>query len=341
MKVSPLAQGTGTPAASDAGGRSASNEAIARAKAIASGQEPQSSGDRQVDRAQNDIKKIKMRTQRSVWRDQAPESVTSTETNVPSDTLTPEITIPDTSVKTKLTSEDTKPLSPQFAALAKAKRDLQVMEKRLKDREQALTSQGQGPSQQDLIDRLKSNPLSVLNEHGVTYDQLVESITANQNERTPSVIKLEAELKALKEGLDNQNKILADRDNAQKQQVLNQMSNDADKIIAQGDQYEMIRETGSRKDVINLIEQTFDKTGEVLDLEEALQLVEDELVEESLKIARIKKVQGRLNPAPQEVTNQKIQNSNVRTMRTLTNRDGARVPSSARERAIAAFHGRK
>jgi hypothetical protein len=279
-----------------------------------------------------------MKTQRSVWRDGAPdqavEAPVEAEIAVQGD-------IPDAIETTQAVSEEIKPLSPQFAALAKAKRELQVKESSLLAREKALADQSVGkPGQEELINRLKSDPLSVLQEHGVTYDQLTEAILSNQSERNPTVLKLEEEIKAIKAGLEGRDKSQIEQQAAQKQQVLNQMANDADRIIAQGDEYEMVRETGSRPDVIKLIEKTFDTTGEVLDVEEALKLVEDELIEESLKIARIKKVQGRLNPVTQEVTQPKQVNSNVRVMRTLTNRDGASVPSSAKERAIAAFHGR-
>lgn len=347
MNIKPIAQGTGVPAASDvAGGRSASPTRIQNAKAVAEGRTADTVPDRQVERAKNDIRKIKMRTQRSIWRDQPPQKEIVQELNtqadeVPAIPALEESNINDTSEQAKADLEVTRPLSPQFAALAKAKRDLQVKERSIQERERALEAKGQGQSSQELVERLKSNPLSVLQEHGVTYDQLTEAILANQNERNPTVLKLEEEIKAIKASLEGRDKTQEERDTAAKQQVLNQMERDAKSIIAQGDEYEMVRETGSTPDVIRLIEKTFDSTGEVLDLDEALQLVEDELVEESLKIARIKKIQGRLTPAPQEVTTQKIQDKNVRVMRTLTNRDGASVPSSARERAIAAFHGRK
>jgi hypothetical protein len=334
MNIKPMAQGSGVPAASDAGGRSASPTRMEAAKAVAEGRQP--APDRQVERAQNDLKRIKMHTQRSVWRDGNPNEVDALDDNAP----TPS-DINDTVETTVAVPEETRPLSPQFAALAKAKRELQVKESSLLAREKALADQGLGkPTQEALIAKLKADPLSVLQEHGVTYDQLTEAILSNQSERNPTVLKLEEEIKAIKAGLEGRDKSQVDRDNAQKQQVLTQMANDADKIIAQGDEYEMVRETGSRPDVIRLIEETFDKTGEVLDVEEALQLVENELIEESLKIARIKKIQGRLTPAPQAETQTKPINPNVRIMRTLTNRDGASVPSSAKERAIAAFHGR-
>lgn len=337
MNIKPIAQGTGVPAASDAGnGRSVSPNRLQNAVAAAEGKQVERNEDKQVERAQNDLKKIKMKTNRSVWRDQPPQSLAEA---MPEVVEQAESNIPDTSVTATVAPEETRPLSPQFAALAKAKRDLQVKERQIQERERALEQGGQGSSSQELVERLKSNPLSVLQEHGVTYDQLTEAILNNQNERTPAVIKLEDEIKAIKASLEGRDKSLQERDNQARQQVITQLTREADSLIAQGDDFEMVRETGSKQDAITLIEKTFDQTGEVLDVSEALKLVEDELVEESLKIARIKKIQGRLTP-PQEVTQPKQTNPNARVMRTLTNRDGASAPSSARERAIAAFHGR-
>lgn len=334
MKISPLAQGSGVPAGSEVGaGRSANPERIQRAKQAAQGLEPNVEKVNPVEEYRNDMKRIKMNTQRSVYRDLPVENIeeVSTESNIV-DEVEP----------AQVTTEDTRPLSPQFAALAKAKRALQVKEREIQAREQAL-SQNPSPAKtdDDFRARLKANPLSVLQEEGVTYDQLTEAILSNQQEQSPHLQRLESELKALKEGLENQNKTQTERDEAAKQQVLTQLARDADQIIAQGDEYEMIRETGSRKEVIRLIEETFNKTGEVLDLDEALKLVEDELIEESLKIARIKKVQGRLTPPEPEQIQTQVKDNNVRVMRTLTNRDGASVPTTRQQRAIAAFHGRK
>src|ERR1700722_8872618 len=116
MKISPLAQGSGV-APQEA---QRDPDKVARAKAIASGQTPvdvpQGTGDLQVDRAQASMKRIKMKTQVSTNRDDVPlqaivEPVVSEQ---------PKIDNLDASEPAQ-GAEETKPLSPQFAALAKAK----------------------------------------------------------------------------------------------------------------------------------------------------------------------------------------------------------------------------
>lgn len=338
LNIVPLARGTGAPAGSEVNStRSASQERIDRAKAVATGQNPDSIQNQQHqqsgDREQQNVRRIKMRTQRSIYRDNP----------VSNEAVSPESNIPDASEQAQTTAEDTRPLSPQFAALAKAKRALQEKERALLAKEQELAkSAASVPTDHIPVSALQSNPLGILLENGVTYDQLIEAVEAGQQQPSPAVSKLEAEIKAIKEGLENQNKSLSDREEAQKQQVLNQMEREAAQLVAaQGDQFEMVREKKAIKDVRRLIEKTYDTTGEVLEVSEALQLVEDALLDDALALARIQKVQSKLTPAQQQTQQQKIQQPGVRVMRTLTSRDGVSAPTSARERAIAAFHGRK
>lgn len=215
--------------------------------------------------------------------------------------------------------EVTQPLSPQFAALAKQRRALQVKERALADRERALSDPGQ-----EMVDKalLKKQPMRVLLENGVTYEQLTEEILKNQG--NSEVYELKAELEALRTGVD---KKLSDRDQESEKQALAEMNREA-KSLAQTDDFELIREWDAVPDVMRLIEVNFKETGEVLDVSEAMQLVEDQLFERAKKVSGFKKLQQQ-RPAAQA----------PQGMRTLTNRDTASVPSSARDRAMAAFYG--
>ena len=237
-----------------------------------------------------------------------------------------ESTTKDTLSETNAVVEATQPLSPQLAALAKQKRALQVKERELADREKALSSK---PEQSGWIspDLLKSEPLRVLLDNGVTYDQLTEHILASQGNQ--EINSLKAEIEALKKGVDDK---FNEQVSQQEQQVLNEMTREAQNLAQRDPAFEMVKETGSVPDVMDLIKRTYRETGEVMDVQEAMQLVEDYLVNEGLRIASIKKVQSRL--APSQPT-QKPQ----RQMTTLTNRDNARVMQSRKARAIAAFQG--
>jgi hypothetical protein len=318
MKLTPIAQGSGVPAGT-VGQERTSADRIAIAKQIAAGQSPirHSPSDTPTEKQKQDVRRIKMRTNVSPERYGEPVD-------------TAESPISDTTEQVDATAEETKPISPQFAALARQKRALQVKEREIADREKALESKTSNDGTSDLVARLKSNPLSVLQEAGVSYDDLTQAILANPSTQNPELQALKDEIKALKEGVD---KTFTDRDTQAEQSVLSDMRREADRLTAQGDEYEMVRETKSQAQVIDLIHKTYKQTGEILDVKEALQLVEDDLIDESLKIARINKIQSRLTPAQTE------QEAPQRQMRTLTARDGATAPMSRRERAFAAFNG--
>ncbi len=179
------------------------------------------------------------------------------------------------------------------------------------------------------IARLKSEPLSVLLEAGVTYDQLTEAILANQGDSKVSA--LEAKISALEQGID---KKLSDREVQAEQQVLAEMRKEAERLIV-SDDFELVRETKSVPDVMSLIERTYRETGEVLEVTDALKLVEDELFSRNQKLAGLKKMQSLFKPAEHIPVQQK----STPGMRTLTNRDTASIPMSPKARALAAFRG--
>lgn len=243
-----------------------------------------------------------------------------------------ELSISDTSSNkdTEPTAEVIQPISPQYAALAKQKRALQVKERELLEREKAILAKSQGSDAIEIA-RLKSEPLRVLQEAGVTYDQLTEAILANQG--NPEVNALKAEITALKEGID---KKFVDRETQAEQQVLAERRREADSLIRQGDDYELVRETGSVPDVMRLIESVYRESGEVLEVNEALKLVEDELFARNQKLAGLKKMQSLFN---KPVEPQVAQTQPRQGMRTLTNKDTASVPMDRKARALAAALG--
>lgn len=230
-------------------------------------------------------------------------------------------------IETQSADAATQPLSPQLALLAKQRRALQVRERELRQREQAMQSQ----TGQSMIDsaRLKSEPLSVLLENGVTYDQLTEAILANSGQGNSEINSLKAEIEALKKGVDQK---FIDQNTQAEQQVLAEMKREANQLV-RDDNFEFIRETRSVPTVMDLIEKTYRKTGEVLDVSEAMRLVEDELYKDAQRLASLKKMQL------QQVQQQPQPQQRQYGMRTLTNRHTSSVPLSAKERALAAFNG--
>lgn len=337
MKINPVTQGSGVPAGS-VGSDRMPNDRLAAAKAVFEGKEPTQAPDPTVDpqvaRAQS-VRKMRMKT-----------NVTP-EANMPSpeqltEAVAPEaaaqIDNPDVNEQAQETS-DTKPLSPQFAALAKQRRALQTERAAFEAERKAFEEQKTGITQNsNFLEQLKSNPLQTLLEAGVTYDQLTEQILADQSGVNPQIAELKAEIKALKEGVD---KSFSERESQAEAQVIAEMTREAQSLVAQGDDYEQVRSEGAIPDSIELIKTVYKEgwpeknlpAGHVMDVSDALNIIENYLLEQNLRRAQYKKVQAKLQPQPQQTA------PGQKQMRTLTARDGVSMPLTAKQRAMAAFNG--
>lgn len=238
----------------------------------------------------------------------------------------PELSIVPNSEQTAPAVEATEPLSPQFARIAKEKRALQAMRRELETKMKALTDGSQGRDSIDIA-RIKSEPLRVLLENGVTYDQLTEAILANQSESSQRDPKYYEELIE---------KRFAAQEAAQKKQVLAEMQREASDMVAQSDDFELVRNRRALPTVMDLIDRTHAQTGEILDVSEALQLVEDELTNEYQGLVKLKKFQSQTNP---ETLTPPQSMPRASGMRTLTNKDTASTSLSVKQRAIAAMNG--
>lgn len=333
MKVSPLSQGSGVQGA-DFGAAStgrSSPDRISAAKAIAAGESPiqVSQSDRNVDtqaeRIQN-IRKIKMRTNFSTDRmGNLPEDL-SVEPQVP--TVDQSATL-DTSVQLDAEgNEVTKPLSPQFAALAKQRRALQVKEREIADREKALNERLATDGDRFTIEQIQADPLGIYAKAGVGYEHLTERLlNGEDNSKTAA---LEAKIAALEKGIDTK---LSDRDTQAEQQALTEMRKEANALVINGDTYKYTRAMGKTKEAIDLIHKTWKQSGEVMDVSEALSLIEAECKNDYEELSKVL--------TPQEQMREQQQSPQNRQMRTLTNRDGASPLLDRRARAMAAFHGNK
>jgi hypothetical protein len=134
-----------------------------------------------------------------------------------------EVPISDTN---EVKPEATQPLSPQFAELARRRRALQQKERALEDREKALEGKATGSGGIDPA-RLKSETLRVLEEAGVTYDDLTQQLLANQEDA--KVRALEAKISALEEGVD---KRFLEKETQAEKQVLAEMRKEAEGLVA-------------------------------------------------------------------------------------------------------------
>lgn len=254
----------------------------------------------------------------------------------------------------KAAKEET--LSSQYAILARQQKALRQRDQQLKAREAAIKAQEDAARlpQKPLFDeskyvqkdRITQDPFAVLNELGLSYDQLTDLAL---NAPKPEQIAINNELKALREEMkllrgenESTKKSFEEQQTQAYTQAVQQIRNEAKLLVNNNPNFETIKETSSINDVVELIEQTFKQDGILLTVEEAAQQVEDYLVEEAMKITKIKKIQQRLMPKAtpvaeaQKTTDQPKQQQ----MKTLTNSVGSSRQLSARERALLAFENK-
>ncbi len=263
-----------------------------------------------------------------------------------------------TSEKPQEEAKKDEPLSPQFAMLARKEKALRVkaqaQEQAFKTQEASLLAREQAIKAKEAEysegyvskEALKADIWGVLEELGVNYDQITEQAMSRQQidpTVKATIDKLEAKIKALTDSQETSKKSQETAQTEAYKQAVEQIRDEAKALVASGDDYETVRETGSVDDVVELIEATFKEEGRLMTVDEAAKLVEEHLVDEALKIARLKKIQQKLQPAPVKTEaaapGKQAAPAQQPQAKTLTNAMSGQRKLTARERAIAAFAG--
>lgn len=263
------------------------------------------------------------------------------------------------------TSEPQKPaedpaISRQFAQLARQERALRAQKQqqdqahKAKEAELAAREAALQPVKQDLsnyvsIDQLKRDAYGTLAKLGVSYDEYTQQALTHQpvNPQVQQHIEaLEAKLAKLEAFNETSSKTYAEQQQAQYQAAVKQIESDVLQLVkADPTTYEVIAKTGrgAIKEVVKLIEETYNKDGILMTAEEAAQEVEDYMTEKSFKtLSQIDKIKKRMNQAnaSQKTSDVKTQASpKQQQMKTLTNATSSTRQLSAKERAILAFKG--
>jgi hypothetical protein len=251
-------------------------------------------------------------------------------------------------------------LSRQFAQLARQEKALrakvQAQERDLKAREASIAAKEAEIAQkakQDMSDyihkdRIKRETLTVLAEAGASYDDLTNQFLQAQQPTDPrvqaTINQLQSKIQALEKASEESRKSAVDNQTAAYDAAVRQIRTDVVGLVKNDPAFEAIRATKSVNDVVELITETYKKDNVLLTIEEAAQQVEDYLVEEASKLARLTKIQKRLNTSPERGSAAPAQQKQPQPkqqpqMKTLTNATSSSRQLTAKERAILAFKG--
>jgi hypothetical protein len=237
--------------------------------------------------------------------------------------------------------------NPQMEAFARKERQLRKLQMEIQAEKQRLEGEAT-KYQTDYLpkSRLQEDPLSVLAEMGYDTQKLSEMLLNAPNSNDPTVRMFQQKIKALEDKQAASEKRAQEAVTQQYEQAKRQIENEAKLLVDGNADYETIKSAGMHSAVTELILQTFEKTGVLMDVAEAAEQVENHLVEEGLKFAKINKIQQKLQPqAPAEQTQPGKQTAQGQ-IKTITQnlaqpQTGKRLTEKERvARAMAAFNGK-
>jgi hypothetical protein len=255
----------------------------------------------------------------------------------------------DPAVENARAPEANPPKDERTESLLRKEKQIRKMQQQLAQERQAWEAkQNQYVTDYVPKSRLMDDPLAVLQEAGIDQAKLTEMMMSTTRD-DPTIRALKAELRALKDSQIAAQKAAEEQSSQQYQQAIKQIGSEVKMLVDHDETFEMIKNSESYDAVVELIEQTFNKDGYLMDVKEAAQQVETYLLDEAYKVAQFKKVQARLAPKPAEENAEpgKPNPGAPSGMKTITHQS-TQSPASPKkltekeriERAKAAFFGK-
>lgn len=193
-------------------------------------------------------------------------------------------------------------LSHRFAQLAKRDKALREERKKLEAERQQLARW------RDAERLVKDDPLKLLEDLGLSYEQLTEKqferLTAAEAAKDP-LRRIEAVEETIKQA---QEQARLRQERAQ-QAVIDAaierfQAQIKERVSQQAERFELIEARAAHEDVFRLIEAHFSETKEILPIDQAAQLVEDQLLEEAQALLKAKKLRQLASPSEQRDSSQ-------------------------------------
>ena len=214
--------------------------------------------------------------------------------------------------------------SKKFAALSRKEKAMREREdqysRKIEDLERRLEEMSRKPEPEKKPEiplewRLKQNPLKALEEMGLGYDQLTE-LALNDGKLTPDLqmqlirSELENDYKSKFEELENR---LQEREEAETEakyeNAENNFMSEIESKVAYDSRFELITSSNGEELVYNVIEEHYNETGNILEIDEAAQAVEEYLEAEVEKMLKLEKVSRKLGRVAEEPFEPKRQSS--------------------------------
>lgn len=194
----------------------------------------------------------------------------------------------------------------KFAALSRKEKAIKQRESQLQQQMQQLEQrlkqiEAQGKeveSFKSLPDRLKREPLKVLEESGLKFEQLAEMVL-NDGKPTQDMVLQEYEKKVMAKMQELEAKLAEKEQKEQEakyEAALQQFQAQLTDFINKTEDYELIRANDAVDLVYEVIEKHHNDTGEILSNKEASDAVEAYLLEEAKKLVDREKVKKLLQP---------------------------------------------
>ena len=197
--------------------------------------------------------------------------------------------------------------SRKFAALSRREKEIRAKEveydKRIAELEERLGSFGKKPEPEPELPieyRLKKDPLRALEDMGLSYDKLTE-LALNDGKLTPEMQmrlmreELEGDYKKKFEELENR---LLEKEKSDEQRryddIQRGFQNEIEDFVeSNSDKYELIKANEANDIIYDVIEEHYNETGRILDIEEAAEAVENYLEEEAEKLLSLGKLRSK------------------------------------------------
>lgn len=202
-------------------------------------------------------------------------------------------------------------LSPQLTALARREQKFRQQEQAFKaERAKFESEKAEVAGLQPLRAKLAAKDFSALEDLGVDYNEYTEYLL-----NKPEGEKPEAKaLNEMREELNSFKETQKKNEEKQYEATVSQYRNDIKALVAKDPNFESIKESGAEEHVLQHILDTFEQDGEALSVEEAAKEVEEQIIEDALKLAKLSKVQAKMAPPKKTLPPPSQKGAGLRTL---------------------------